>query len=154
MRVDAHMKPLVNTNAVTISVVPEASRVPCLYKNLADWQLSVPPPLPAELRGEMLLTTVLAALLSISFADAAIPNAMLRGRPVIPQISVPEHLLTSPNGTVLPPLTTVYYFDQLIDHNDSSLGTFQQRYWMDWEFYTNGIFFALPLFVQVGCVRL
>jgi hypothetical protein len=87
----------------------------------------------------MLLTTVLAALLSISFVDAAIPNAMLRGRPVIPQISVPEHLLTSPNGTVLPPLTTVYYFDQLIDHNDSSLGTFQQRYWMNWEFYTDGI---------------
>jgi hypothetical protein len=100
----------------------------------------------------MVLTTVLAALLSVSFVDAAIPNAMLRGRPVIPQIPVPERSLTSPNGTDLPPLTTVYYFDQLIDHNNPSLGTFQQRYWMDWEFYADGIFFALPLFV--GCMRL
>ena len=95
----------------------------------------------------MVLTTGLAALLSISFADAAIPNAMLRGRPVIPQITVPERSVTSPNGTALPPLTTVYYFNQLIDHNDPSLGTFQQRYWMNWEFYVNGIFFAFPLFV-------
>ena len=97
----------------------------------------------------MVLTTGLAALLSISFADAAIPNAMLRGRPVIPQITVPERspAVTSQNGTALPPLTTVYYFDQLIDHNNPSLGTFQQRYWMNWEFYVNGIFFAFPLFV-------
>jgi hypothetical protein len=94
-------------------------------------------------------------LLSISFADAAIPNAMLRGRPVIPQIHVPERSLTSPNGTDLPSLTTVYYFDQLIDHNNPGLGIFQQRYWMDWEFYVDsGIFFALPLFIQVGCMRL
>jgi hypothetical protein len=100
----------------------------------------------------MVLTTVLAALFFIFFADAAIPNAMLRGRPVIPQIPIPERSVTSPNGTALPPLTTVYCFDQLIDHNNPSLGTFQQRYWMDWEFYADGIFFALPLFV--GCMRL
>ena len=88
----------------------------------------------------MVLTTVLAALLSIPFAYAAIPNAMLRGRPaVIPQIAAPERSITSPNGTALPPLTTVYYFDQLMDHNDPSLGTFQQRYWMNWEFYIPGI---------------
>ena len=79
----------------------------------------------------MLLTTALAALLSISFTDAGIPHAMLRGGPGIPQISVPERSLTSPNGTALPPLTTVYYFDQLIDRNNPSLGTFQKRYWMN-----------------------
>ena len=92
----------------------------------------------------MALTTVLAALLSISLADAAIPNAMLRGRPGIPQISVPERSVTSPNGTALPLITTVYYFDQLIDHDDPSLGTFQQRYWMDWEFYEAGIALSAP----------
>ena len=90
----------------------------------------------ADLRGEMVLTTVLAALLSISFADAAIPNAR---RPGIPRIPGPERSLTTPNGTALPALTTVYYFDQLIDHNDPSLGTFQQRYWMSWEFYQTGM---------------
>jgi hypothetical protein len=34
------------------------------------------------------------------------------------------------NGTaqVLPPYDTIYYFDQLIDHHNPSLGTFKQRY--------------------------
>ena len=101
---------------------------------------------PREL-GEMVLTTVLAALLSISFADAAVPNAMLRGRPRIPRLSVPDRTVTSLNGTALPPLTTVYYFDQLIDHTNPRLGTFQQRYWMDWEFYEDGMSLSFPLSV-------
>ncbi|KIK95608.1 hypothetical protein PAXRUDRAFT_140281 [Paxillus rubicundulus Ve08.2h10] len=86
----------------------------------------------------MVLTAVLASLLLVSFADAAIQNAMLRGRPSLPKIPIPERTLTSPNGAALPPITTVYYFDQLIDHNNPSLGTFQQRYWMDWDFYEAG----------------
>jgi len=90
----------------------------------------------------MALTTLLAALLSISFANAAIPNALLRGRPHIPRIPVPERSVTSPNGTALPSLKTVYYFEQLIDHDNPSLGTFQQRYWMNWEFYEDGIFLS------------
>jgi len=42
------------------------------------------------------------------------------------------------NGTELPPLNTTYYFDQLIDHTNPSLGTFKQRYWHTWEFYEAG----------------
>ncbi|KAH9920151.1 peptidase S28 [Fomitopsis serialis] len=42
------------------------------------------------------------------------------------------------NGTELPPLNTTYYFDQLIDHTNPSLGTFKQRYWHTWEFYETG----------------
>ncbi|KAG2144463.1 peptidase S28 [Suillus clintonianus] len=80
----------------------------------------------------------LASLLFAGLARAAIPNAMLRGMPSLPKIPVSERSLTSPNGTTLPPITTVYYFDQLIDHNNPDLGTFQQRYWMDWEFYEPG----------------
>jgi hypothetical protein len=36
---------------------------------------------------------------------------------------------SSSNGTavVLPPYDTIYYFDQLIDHHNPALGTFQQR---------------------------
>jgi hypothetical protein len=81
----------------------------------------------------------LASLLLAGLAQAAIPNAMLRGIPSLPKLPVPERSITSPNGTALPPITTVYYFDQLIDHNNPDLGTFQQRYWMNWEFYKPGM---------------
>ena len=101
----------------------------------------------------MVLTILLGALLSTSFVDAAIPNAMVGGRPGIPKVPVPERTITSPNGTALPPITTVYYFDQLIDHNDPSLGTFQQRYWMDWEFYETGIFLFLSLHRKSALMR-
>ncbi|KAG1811668.1 peptidase S28 [Suillus variegatus] len=80
----------------------------------------------------------LASLLLAGPVRAAIPNAMLRGMPSLPKLLVPDRFITSPNGTVLPPITTVYYFDQLIDHNNPDLGTFQQRYWMNWEFYEPG----------------
>jgi hypothetical protein len=80
-------------------------------------------------------------LILSGLARAAIPNAMLRGRPSLPKLPVPERSFTSSssNGTALPPITTVYYFDQLIDHNNPKLGTFQQRYWMNWEFYEPGM---------------
>ncbi|KAF9055008.1 peptidase S28 [Hymenopellis radicata] len=35
-------------------------------------------------------------------------------------------------------LSTIYYFDQLVDHNDPSLGTFKQRYWFNDEWYQEG----------------
>jgi len=82
---------------------------------------------------------VLKLLLLAGVARAAIRNAMLRGMPLLPKVPAPERALTSPNGTALPPIDTVYYFDQLIDHNNASLGTFQQRYWMSWEFYEPGM---------------
>ncbi|KAG0695749.1 peptidase S28 [Suillus ampliporus] len=73
----------------------------------------------------------IALLLFAAAARAAIPNAMLRGMPSLPNLSAPER----PHSL---PINTVYYFDQLIDHNDPGLGTFQQRYWMNWEFYEPG----------------
>ena len=42
------------------------------------------------------------------------------------------------NGTEIEPYDTVYWFDQLIDHNNPSKGTFKQRYWHTWEFYEPG----------------
>ncbi|KAA1477306.1 hypothetical protein DENSPDRAFT_933642 [Dentipellis sp. KUC8613] len=44
----------------------------------------------------------------------------------------------SRTGAALPPLGTVYTFEQLIDHGNPRLGTFAQRYWVDWEFYEAG----------------
>jgi len=82
----------------------------------------------------------LKLLLLAGVARAAIRNGMLRHLPLLPKVPTPQRaLMTSPNGTALPPLDTVYYFDQLIDHNNTSLGTFQQRYWMSWEFYEPGM---------------
>ncbi|KAG2749898.1 hypothetical protein P692DRAFT_201788590 [Suillus brevipes Sb2] len=88
----------------------------------------------------------LTSLLLAGVARAAIPNAMLRGMPSLPKVSVPERSITSPNGTALPNITTVYHFDQLIDHDNPGLGTFKQRYWMNWEYYEPGgpIVFMTP----------
>lgn len=79
-----------------------------------------------------------------SVANAVLPD----GRPhanAFPVPSIPKVLtglnsgpVVSRNGTKLPPYNTVYYFDQLIDHNDPSRGTFKQRYWHTWEFYEPG----------------
>ncbi|KAG1770253.1 peptidase S28 [Suillus occidentalis] len=80
----------------------------------------------------------LTPLLLAGVARAAIPNAMLRSMPSLPKVPVPERSITSSNGTALPNITTVYQFDQLIDHDNPVLGTFQQRYWMNWEFYEPG----------------
>ena len=61
-----------------------------------------------------------------------------------PRLSVPvvvppaSGVVTSRNGTALPPYNTTYYFDQLIDHANPSLGTFKQRYWHTYEFYEKG----------------
>ena len=44
----------------------------------------------------------------------------------------------SRNGTHLPPYTTIYHFDQLVDHTNPSLGTFKQRFWHTYEFYEPG----------------
>ncbi|CAK5262521.1 unnamed protein product [Mycena citricolor] len=73
-------------------------------------------------------------------------NANFRRKPIVP--IPPVHNMgpvVSQNGTVLPPYSTTYTFQQLIDHNNSSLGTFSQRYWHTYEFYEPGgpiIFFT------------
>ncbi|KAG6820692.1 hypothetical protein H0H93_013211 [Arthromyces matolae] len=58
--------------------------------------------------------------------------------PGIPRISSENAPVVTRNGDLLPPYNTVYYFDQLIDHNNKSLGTFKQRYWHTYEFYEPG----------------
>ncbi|QRV75298.1 Serine carboxypeptidase S28 [Ceratobasidium sp. AG-Ba] len=63
-------------------------------------------------------------------------------RPSVPKAEAPSTLPvhSSANGTtqVLPPYDTIYYFDQLIDHHNPSLGTFKQRYYFTYEFYQAG----------------
>lgn len=55
----------------------------------------------------------------------------------VPKVSA-DNLQPSNLRQQIPPYDTVYYFNQLIDHNQPSLGTFRQRYWHTWEFYRPG----------------
>lgn len=88
---------------------------------------------------------VLAHLsLALQLASAALPDGRFHGNiirpPGVPRIEAEKSgPVTSRNGTELPPYTTIYYFDQLIDHNKPSLGTFKQRYWHTYEFYEPGM---------------
>ncbi|KAI0309843.1 peptidase S28 [Amylostereum chailletii] len=60
----------------------------------------------------------------------------------VPRIVSPgdeqEPVVHPTTQAVLPPRNTTYYFDQLIDHNNASLGTFKQRYWTTWNYYETG----------------
>ncbi|KIJ65249.1 hypothetical protein HYDPIDRAFT_111189, partial [Hydnomerulius pinastri MD-312] len=53
-----------------------------------------------------MMPSAIISLLS-ALSDAAIPHPMLRGRPKIPRKSIPDRVLMSPNGTVLPSIKTV-----------------------------------------------
>ncbi|TFK90871.1 peptidase S28 [Polyporus arcularius HHB13444] len=88
---------------------------------------------------------VVSALLLLGAVDvvAKTPDgrahANIPPRPSVPVVAPPEGgPVTSRNGTQLPPYNTTYYFDQLIDHSNPSLGTFKQRFWHTAEFYEKG----------------
>ena len=96
----------------------------------------------------MTLLWKLASMLVLALAAGTVADAKTRDgrlhanmarRPSVPVVSPPDDgPVTSRNGTQLPPYNTTYYFDQLIDHTNPSLGTFQQRYWTTYEFYETG----------------
>lgn len=91
----------------------------------------------------MRLLTALAFLYmnvpSLANADfGGRPHANIRPNPTIPMVTMPADTSPTRDGAVLPPYSTIYYFDQLIDHNRPELGTFQQRYMFTWEYYQKG----------------
>ncbi len=93
----------------------------------------------------MLLLSAIPLLAILSAARALPPPrpgtpAFVRPRPSIPHLEAPSEELpvVSRNGTQLPAYTKTYYFNQLIDHNNPSLGTFRQQYWHTYEFYEPG----------------
>ncbi|EIW78768.1 hypothetical protein CONPUDRAFT_155499 [Coniophora puteana RWD-64-598 SS2] len=85
--------------------------------------------------GRIRLFTMLSLL---GIANAAIQNTLFQRRPLVPQAPIPYQETYGPNGVTVN-ISTVYYFDQLIDHSNPSLGTFQQRYWTSNEFYQTGV---------------
>lgn len=85
------------------------------------------------------LSLVAAALSLVSALSDGRPHANFPRKPTIPVIPVLQTgPVTSRNGTTLPPYNTTYTFQQLIDHNNPSLGTFTQRFWHTYEFYETG----------------
>ncbi|KAF8806322.1 hypothetical protein BYT27DRAFT_6649057 [Phlegmacium glaucopus] len=85
----------------------------------------------------LFLSLVCLTSVSARLQDGRLHANMMR-TPGIPLIDPPEMPVVSRNGTVLPPYNTTYYFDQLIDHDNPSLGTFKQRFWHTYEFYEPG----------------
>ncbi|KAJ7603739.1 serine carboxypeptidase S28-domain-containing protein [Roridomyces roridus] len=85
-----------------------------------------------------LLELSVLAICCVSLVSAKWANSP--PMPVMPMVSLEESNapVTSRNGTVLPPYNTTFTFQQLIDHNNPSLGTFTQRYWHTYEFYEPG----------------
>lgn len=88
----------------------------------------------------------------VSLAHARTSDGRLHAnfppRPSAPKVGAPtveeSGPVTSRNGTTLPPYNTTYYFEQLIDHNNPSKGTFKQRYWHTYEFYERGACYRHP----------
>ncbi|KAH9888524.1 peptidase S28 [Cubamyces lactineus] len=89
---------------------------------------------------QLLLPTLLAVSSAVARPARATGPRVGPPRPSLPRIELPSEELpvTSRNGTQLPPYSYSYYFEQLIDHNNPSLGTFKQRYWHTYEFYEPG----------------
>ena len=75
---------------------------------------------------------VSALLVAYVLVEARLPDGRMHAnQPPIPKVQqkIRAEAVTGINGAALPPYDRVYYFDQLIDHNDPSKGTFKQRYW-------------------------
>ncbi|KAF7775751.1 hypothetical protein Agabi119p4_4144 [Agaricus bisporus var. burnettii] len=84
---------------------------------------------------------LVASFLAIDVAQAdGRPHLNMIRPPGMPLMSDSQPLgpVTSRNGSVLPPFNQTYWFDQLIDHNNPSRGTFKQRFWHTWQFYEPG----------------
>ncbi|KAG8739979.1 hypothetical protein FRC11_000466, partial [Ceratobasidium sp. 423] len=80
--------------------------------------------------------------IALALGSSVFGGHIVPPRPSVPKAQAPSTppIRVSSNGTVqvLPPYDTVYYFDQLIDHHNPSLGTFKQRYYFTYEYYQPG----------------
>jgi hypothetical protein len=94
----------------------------------------------------LLVAVSFLATASASLPDGR-PHANMVPPPLMPLPALSEastHArLASREEAALPPLDQTYYFDQLIDHKNPDLGTFQQRYWFNYEFYQSGNYIRL-----------
>lgn len=87
-------------------------------------------------------TLLAASSLLLSFTSSVSaaksrPNLNFGPVPAVPKVAAPDDAPLK-DGVALPPYNTWYYFDQLIDHQNPSLGTFKQRYYFTYEYYKPG----------------
>ncbi|OSC97649.1 peptidase S28 [Trametes coccinea BRFM310] len=82
------------------------------------------------------LPVLLAALAIVSPSEAKKQHR--HGIHKLDGVDVSHEVVHQTTGAKLPPVNTTYYFDQLIDHDDPSLGTFKQRYWFNYQYYQPG----------------
>jgi hypothetical protein len=87
-----------------------------------------------------MLLAVLSLLGSAALVSAILPDGRLHANQ--PPLPLPPKVPASETHGPLSTSVTypTYYFDQPIDHNNPGLGTFQMRYWINWEFYEEGAF--------------
>lgn len=80
---------------------------------------------------------------TIILGGCALSRAFDRRRvskaPEIPQVDMGAMDYSMPSFVTVAPYDTVYYFDQPIDHDGPSKGTFKQRHWHRAEFYNEGL---------------
>lgn len=79
-------------------------------------------------------TAVAAIFSAVAVASASRTSPLPRQR--IPRPQVPKTVPVSPTTTVPNITTTTLFFDQLLDHNNPSAGTFKQRFFFSEGFYT------------------
>ncbi|KAK0233820.1 peptidase S28 [Armillaria fumosa] len=91
------------------------------------------------MRWILLVLAPLSCLLGLTSAvlKDGRPHANMMPMPIFPTVEAP-YLASTAQARATVAYDTVYYFDQLIDHNNASLGTFQQRYWHTSEYYESG----------------
>ncbi|KAK1225863.1 hypothetical protein PQX77_011191 [Marasmius sp. AFHP31] len=87
----------------------------------------------------LLLAILVPFLISSCYAVGSdVQLSFPRPKPPIAGKAPPGKVFKRSSGEEIPPYDTIYYFDQLIDHNNASRGTFKQRYWHTAEFYEPG----------------
>lgn len=80
------------------------------------------------------------ALIAVLIALASVaPSVANRLHANLLSIRAPVAFPTDPTLETAPPYDTVYHFEQLIDHDAASLGSFPQRFWFNGEFYAPGM---------------
>ncbi|THH17760.1 hypothetical protein EW146_g3119 [Bondarzewia mesenterica] len=116
------------------------------HYNISFPRHAPPPPLPSSSIASGMLSFLPLLALATSVV-AILPDGRLHAN--TPPLPLPPIIDLLPNARAVeykstdsaasvPPYNTTYYFDQLIDHTNPSLGTFKQRYWHTWEFYEPG----------------
>ena len=91
------------------------------------------------MRADMALAFTVAAIFTVC-AHAVILTAMQRGIPSPLPIHAPDKPIYAQDGTRFSSLATVYTFNRLKDHTNPDLGTFDQRYWINWQYYVPGMY--------------